>query len=52
MDGEMRGEEHSPAPKAEGHHVRRCWVTEAQTAASYIDPALSTEEGPQDSYYT
>lgn len=33
MDGEVRGEEYSPAPKKEGHHVRNCKPAKEQTVS-------------------
>nr|XP_042703306.1 ADP-ribosylation factor-related protein 1 isoform X1 [Chrysemys picta bellii] len=35
VDGEMRGEEHSPATEAEGHHVRRCWTASSHSDCSF-----------------
>lgn len=52
MDGEVRGEEYSPAPKEEGHHVRNSKSAKEWTVFSTQFCVLFKEGGPLDSYYT
>lgn len=52
MDGEVRGEEYSPAPKKEGHHVRIPRQPRNRQSFSTQFCVLFKEGGPLDSYYT
>lgn len=36
MDGEVRGEEHSPTPKKEGHNVRNSKAAKEWTFSSHM----------------
>lgn len=52
MDGEVRGEEHPPPPKKEGHHVGApSQPSNGQSLSTHF--CVPFKEGdPLDSYYT
>lgn len=52
MDGEVRGEEYSPAPEKEGHHVRTARQPRNGQSFSTQFCVPFKEGGPLDSSYT
>lgn len=52
MDGEVRGEEHPPPPKKEGHHVGTLSQPSHGQSLSRHFRVPFKEGDPLDSYYT